>query len=234
MAAAKLHVDRFLPATPLRIIVDHKRAEVTEQYPQATIEASLQKGNAFKLIENPDLAQNVLPGMVKAAHRTAEKRSRSIIEESLKAMTGLLERELHRLKTLQQVNHHVRPQEIELAEHQKQELANAIQQARVRLDAVRLIWKGPPERRIEGVQAALAGTLPCAAKAATNGARVSPPAATYAVLGFRGFPGPGWSAVAAAGTAARQSWSSRFSVRWSSSFSLCRPPGPPPTRHAKA
>jgi hypothetical protein len=43
------------------------------------------------------------------------------------------------------VNDHVRPQEIELAQHQQKQLVASLQQSRLRLDALRLIWKGPPE-----------------------------------------------------------------------------------------
>jgi hypothetical protein len=43
------------------------------------------------------------------------------------------------------VNDHIRPQEIQMAQTQQQELTTALQQSRLRLDALRLIWKGPPE-----------------------------------------------------------------------------------------
>jgi hypothetical protein len=60
-------------------------------------------------------------------------------------MNRLLGHEVERLQTLAQVNDHVRPQEIRLAQAQQQELADAIQQSRLRLDCLRLIWKGPLE-----------------------------------------------------------------------------------------
>ncbi len=145
VAAGHLHVDRFLPATPLRLVVDHKRSDVTESHPPETFAKQLQKGSPYKLIDNPDVTQNVLPGMVRASHKIAEKRARTIVSQRLQAMTHVLDHEINRLQTLQKVNHHIRPQEIELAEHQRQELAKAIQEARVRLDAVRLVWKGPAE-----------------------------------------------------------------------------------------
>jgi hypothetical protein len=40
---------------------------------------------------------------------------------------------------------HIRPQEIKMAQAQQQELGAALLQSRLRLDALRLIWKGPPE-----------------------------------------------------------------------------------------
>jgi len=43
------------------------------------------------------------------------------------------------------VNDHIRPEEIRLAQEQQEELGTTLQQSRIRLDSVRLIWKGPPE-----------------------------------------------------------------------------------------
>ena len=50
--------------------------------------------------------------------------------------------ELQRLLDLQRINDHVRPAEVALAREQIQHTQNALQQARLRLDAVRLIVEG--------------------------------------------------------------------------------------------
>jgi len=52
---------------------------------------------------------------------------------------------VERLKSIAKLNDHIRPQEIQMALTQQQELASAIRQSRLRLDSVRLIWKGAPE-----------------------------------------------------------------------------------------
>jgi len=52
---------------------------------------------------------------------------------------------LERMQSLAQVNNHIRPQEIQLARTQQQELTSAMQQSRLRLDSLRLIWQGSPE-----------------------------------------------------------------------------------------
>jgi len=60
-------------------------------------------------------------------------------------MKQLLDHEIQRLKSLAKVNDNVRPQEIQIAQAQREELAAALQNSRLRLDAVRLIWRGSPE-----------------------------------------------------------------------------------------
>ena len=142
VAERRLHVDRFLPATPLRLIINHKGEDLTDKLPSMM---ELKKGNPFKLLDNPALAQKMLPGMIRRARKTAELSGVKLIQESLTAMNGVLDHEISRLKTLQKVNSHIRPEEISLAEEQRNQLAKAIESAAVRLDSIRLIWKGPPE-----------------------------------------------------------------------------------------
>jgi hypothetical protein len=60
-------------------------------------------------------------------------------------MNHLLNHEVQRLQMLLFVNDHIRPQEIQMAQTQQRELTTALQQSRLRLDALRLIWRGPPE-----------------------------------------------------------------------------------------
>jgi hypothetical protein len=60
-------------------------------------------------------------------------------------MNQLIGHEVQRLETLMHVNQNVRPQEIELAQAHQLELTTSLQQSRLRLDSLRLIWKGSPE-----------------------------------------------------------------------------------------
>jgi hypothetical protein len=51
--------------------------------------------------------------------------------------------EIARLRDLAEINDHIKPEEIAALEERQLDLAGAIGNARVRLDAVRLIWKAP-------------------------------------------------------------------------------------------
>jgi len=145
IAAPRLHTDRFLPPTPVRVVISHKLADVTDVFRDDAWETNLQKGSPHKLLENADIARRILPGMIGAATKLAETQAATRRQSALKEMNHLLGHELQRLKMLQQVNDHIRPQEIKLAQAQQEELARALQASRLRLDSLRLIWKGPPE-----------------------------------------------------------------------------------------
>ncbi len=145
IAAPQLHTDRFLPPTPFRIVITHKLLDVTGAFGDSDWEKKLVKGLPYKLTENADIARRVLPGMLSAAEKLAEIRAVSLRASALKEMNHLLGHEAQRLQTLAQVNDHIRPQEIQLAVTQQQDLASALQQSRLRLDCLRLIWKGSLE-----------------------------------------------------------------------------------------
>ena len=83
--------------------------------------------------------------MFSAAGALAESRAAILRTSAQKAMNHLLGHEVRRLQTLAQSNDHVRPLEIKLAQGQQAELATALQHSRLRLDSLRLLWKGPTE-----------------------------------------------------------------------------------------
>jgi ATP-dependent helicase HepA len=145
IAAPHLHADRFLPPTPVRLVISHKLVDVTEAFRDTTWEQKLKPGPPYKLIENAGIARRTLPAMFQKATSLAENKAAALRQSARDEMNHLLGHEVQRLQTLAQVNDHVRPQEIQMAQRQQAELASVLEQARLRLDAVRLIWRGPLE-----------------------------------------------------------------------------------------
>jgi len=139
LAPAHLHADRFLPPTPLRILVNHKKEQLKLDLP------NLEKGAPYKLLDNPKIGREIIPAMLETTQALAEEEARDIIAEASSAMESQFQSEIDRLTSLREVNDHVRPEEIDLAREQLAQLTDAISRARVRLDTLRLIWKGSPE-----------------------------------------------------------------------------------------
>jgi len=135
-------VDRFLPNTPLRIVVDHSGRNVTDIFTLKRLENKLMPGPFDDLIGNEQLMETVLPDMIEAAAEYAEELKSMEIAKGLKRMNRSLGHEIERLKQLQKTNKNIRIQEIRSAEKEQRDLAVLISQARVRMDAVLLIKKG--------------------------------------------------------------------------------------------
>jgi ATP-dependent helicase HepA len=143
IAPPVLHVDRFLPPTPLRIVVDHRGVDVGAAVVPAMTSVRLKPGNPFSLLDQTELRDELLPTLLKAAARLAQQASSGHVEEARRAAAAQLQHEIARLRELQKVNRSVRPEEISILLQQQSALDEHIRGARLRLDAVRWIQRGP-------------------------------------------------------------------------------------------
>ncbi|WOK05470.1 RNA polymerase-associated protein RapA [Imperialibacter roseus] len=137
-----IHVDRFLPATPLRVVVDHSGEDVTDDYPTELFDQQLRPGQIDDMLENDTLVDVILPNMLKAATALAEELRADEILNGLQQMRLTMDHEIGRLTALHAKNENVRPEEIELALEERAKLSSLIKDARIRMDAVQLVREG--------------------------------------------------------------------------------------------
>lgn len=143
IAPSGLHVDRFLPPTPVRVLVDHRGNDVSQSIPAAMLTRHLKNAEAYALLEQAELREDLLPQLIEKAQGFAGRQVPLLITEARKMMNAQLEHEITRLKELQKVNRSVRAEEIAALEQQQQALDQHLRNARLRLDAIRLIQRGP-------------------------------------------------------------------------------------------
>ena len=141
VAPARLHVERFLPQTPLRILVDHKGGDHTGN--AAFAMPPLRRGDPASLLKNEAVKRKMLPVMLEKTRDHGGMKSQAVIEDALARMHREMAGEIARLRDLAEINDHIKPEEIAALEEREAALADAIGSARARLDAVRLIWKAP-------------------------------------------------------------------------------------------
>lgn len=137
-APATLHADRFLPATPVRVIVNHAFKNVTDK--AGLEDAPLMRSRPDKLLDQPSIKNKIVPKMLRRAGEIARKRAKDLADTAIATMNAQLEDELARLRDLRQFNDHIRDDEIAALEAQRDTLATALAAAQVRLDALRLVW----------------------------------------------------------------------------------------------
>lgn len=141
VAPAALHVDRFLPATPIRIVVDHALADHSGSATVAS--AKLEKGDIIRLLDRGAVKKKLLPAMLAKAQALAAETLPKLVQTASDSMNAQLKDETERLEDLKELNDHVTPAEIEAIKQQQTDLAAAIGTARLRLDALRLIFRIP-------------------------------------------------------------------------------------------
>ncbi len=139
IAPAGLQIERFLPPKAVRIVVDHALADLTEDAEYR--EARVKKGDASRLLEKPVMRKKLMPSMLKEGEAFANQRNDAIKAAAVGRVEDQLNAEIERLQDLGKINNHVREEEVEGLRKQKQELLDAINGARVRLDSLKLVMR---------------------------------------------------------------------------------------------
>jgi Superfamily II DNA/RNA helicases, SNF2 family len=142
VADAKWQVDRFLAPTPVRVLLDIHGRDLTDD---DAFDAELEMAEDAPLprfLEKPGFNAHLLKNMVEAATEKATERAKATKQAAREAAAAALTAELQRLVDLSKVNDHVSPKEIELAKRQVLQTRTAIEQARLRLDSLRMIVAG--------------------------------------------------------------------------------------------
>ena len=134
IAPAALHADRFLPRLPLRVVVDHQRRDCSAD--QALIQAKATDADP-STTKTARAAVTQLDLAATAATLAALWQTKAIAS-ALKKMHRTLGSELARLHDLATRHGHVSEEEITALQSQQTTLENALSQARLRVDAVRI------------------------------------------------------------------------------------------------
>jgi len=140
VAPPRLHADRFLPPTAVRVLVDQAGRDRSQT---VLAPKDLTKGNRQWFRDTlPDLRVPLRESMARAEELAGE-RAQEVRDLASEQMTGALENEIDRLRALASANDNVRPEEITLIEAELAELQEHVAAARLRLEAVRVVWSGP-------------------------------------------------------------------------------------------
>ncbi|MCI0534851.1 MAG: RNA polymerase-associated protein RapA [Verrucomicrobiales bacterium] len=144
LAPPRLHVDRFLPPTPLRIVVDHRGQDASAVWTAEALARNLKNGEVRALLERPALREDLLPSLLESAQALAKDQASSVVAQARTEMNAQLGHEISRMSELKRTNPNVQAEEIELLLEHQRTLDQHLASARLRLDAVRLIQRGPP------------------------------------------------------------------------------------------
>ncbi|MBL4576784.1 MAG: RNA polymerase-associated protein RapA [Opitutaceae bacterium] len=143
MAHSRWHVDQFLSPVPLRILVDILGNDLTDSRSPKNNAHSMKDGNIYRFLEKPGFNTDLLKRMVDEANTSANAKAQTLKNAALSKAKETLGMDIQRLIDLQKINDHVRDEEIDLAKEQLLENCEAIENARIRLDSIRLIVEGP-------------------------------------------------------------------------------------------
>ncbi|HGN1707295.1 TPA: RNA polymerase-associated protein RapA [Providencia rettgeri] len=138
-APKNLQISRFLPATPVRLLIDLKGNNLSSQVEFESFNRQLNAINRHMASKLVNAVQNEVHSVLRLSEPMMEKEAKALIENAKEAADKALTLELYRLEALKAVNPNIRDEELDIIEEERQQLMTNIDQATWRLDAIRLV-----------------------------------------------------------------------------------------------
>ena len=145
-APKRLHLNRFLPPTAVRVLLDESGANLTGRISFTGLSKNVQKVNKSMARELIKSRHDQLRGLLLQGEEEADRELPSIVEAAETRMRGQLDAELARLTALAEHNPTVREAEIDAIRQERTALSDAIEATRLRLDAVRVVITADPKK----------------------------------------------------------------------------------------
>ncbi|SFI10468.1 RNA polymerase-associated protein RapA [Modicisalibacter xianhensis] len=138
-APSRLHVNRFLPPTAIRVLLDESGANLSDKVSFTGLAKNLKKVKKAVARDLIKSRHDQLRELLTQGEGEADRELPTIIETAQQRMRDELDGELTRLQALARHNPAVRDDEIQALRDERQALDTAIEGTRLRLDAVRVI-----------------------------------------------------------------------------------------------
>ncbi|CNE71168.1 RNA polymerase-associated protein RapA [Yersinia nurmii] len=138
-APKHLQLTRFLPPTPVRMLMDRKGTNLAAQVEFESFNRQLNAVNRHTSSKLVNAVQQEVHGMLQQAEALVEEQAKALIETAKQEADEKLSAELARLEALKAVNPNIRDDELEALEHNRKMVLENLNQAGWRLDAIRLV-----------------------------------------------------------------------------------------------
>ena len=138
-APAELQVSRFLPSTPIRILIDQNLQDLSQAVDHRNLienRTSFDQGQIVEFINNQ---REHITKMLNLADQHAKTAMQTLVNAATKTMLESLTAEIKRLVRLKKVNPTIKAEEIETLKDMVMLTHELLQAAQIRLDAVRFL-----------------------------------------------------------------------------------------------
>jgi ATP-dependent helicase HepA len=138
-APAQLQIGRFLPPTPIRVLLDHNKKDLTHSVRHldlVEVKENFEKSQISQFLSSQ--RQHIFE-LIKAAEQLATTQMQKLITDSSNLMVATLTAEIKRLVRLKQINPSIKELEIEQLKETVMMSHESIQDSQLRLDAIRFV-----------------------------------------------------------------------------------------------
>jgi len=142
-APANLWLDRFLPPTPIRVVMDTSLRDLSAECLKSEFWSKVEGVDPLRIAPHADAISAQLPRLLAACERLSATRMETITQEAIGAAQRFYSAEISRMDRLARLNPLVDPREAALLRKRLKETLAALSQPTLRLDAVRMIIAQP-------------------------------------------------------------------------------------------
>ncbi|MFB2927127.1 RNA polymerase-associated protein RapA [Aeromonas hydrophila] len=138
-SAAHPQLYRFMPPTPIRLLMDKNGQNLGEKVAFDAFNRQLTPVNRHLGSKLVTASQPVIHGLIGKGQTIAEELKGGIVDKARAQMAQTLQQDLDRLAALKAVNPNVRDSELDYLRNLQAELHHLIDQTQLKLDAIRFI-----------------------------------------------------------------------------------------------
>ncbi|TAN65004.1 MAG: RNA polymerase-associated protein RapA [Methylobacter sp.] len=138
-APAELQIGRFLPHTPIRVLIDQNKKDLSANIEHRDLVEAGIKFDKHKIIAFLSSQRPHLINILSVAEQKAKADMQQLVDQATQAMLESLSNEIKRLVRLKKVNPSIRAEEVEQLKDMTMLAHENIQAAQLRLDAVRFV-----------------------------------------------------------------------------------------------
>ncbi|WP_221075941.1 RNA polymerase-associated protein RapA [Agarivorans aestuarii] len=138
-APAEYQIERYLPATPVRILLDKNGGNLSDNVNFEQFNQQLSAVNRHLAAKLISASQAQIHPLLAQANELAQQQLSSIVEQASNNMKQSLNAELERLEALSAVNPSIRKDELDTLRSLRDNADDYLQKAQVKLDALRVI-----------------------------------------------------------------------------------------------
>ncbi|NAX22974.1 RNA polymerase-associated protein RapA [Vibrio sp. V39_P1S14PM300] len=132
-------INRFLPQTPIRLMLDKQGNDLSAQVEFESFNRQLSPVNRHLASKLVNSVQAQVHQLIEQADQRIVEQVAAVRDQAQQEMQASLNSELGRLQALKAVNPNIRDEELEAIERQIQALSDYINRAQYQLDSLRLI-----------------------------------------------------------------------------------------------